>query len=347
MPKRLTIRDIARHLGLSSATVSLALNEAPGVNAQTRQRVKEYARRVHYQPNASARAISTGRTHLVAFILARVTGSFFEEIAQGIENVANEYRYDVIVNTVGDDTQPVGEVIERLIGRHIDGLISPSLILPDAAVRRLEEVGIPVVLLRWEPSGTLPYLMIDNVYGGRLAAEYLLEQGHRHILFLGGEDCYSWLRRQGAEAAIAERSGTLECCRMEDYLNESAAYRAVSERIRHGLDFTAIFCAFDISAVGVYRALLEAGLKMPEDISVIGFDDLYWTRFLCPPLTTIHQPQVSQGEAAMRLLVDIMESRPAESRILQPRLVIRDSTGPVPSRSTRTAGQRNAGASTP
>lgn len=335
MSRQITIKDIARQLGVSSATVSLALNNAPGVNEETRRRVKEYAERLRYRPNASARAITTGRTYLIAVILSRLTDSFFQEIVQGIENVAYRKGYDVIVNTVGDGTQPESVFIERLIGRRIDGLIGWYGLPSTTALARLDEAEIPVLLLLPDDAGERPHLGMDNRLGGRLAAEHLLALGHRRILFVGGDDMHSSLRAEGAETALAEQGLPLDCCRLPGMFVRNmteAAYTHFQEQLRQkDWDYTALFCAMDVLAVGVYRALKEAGLRIPEDVSVVGFDDMRWTSLLSPPLTTVHQPQVSQGEAAMEMLLALMEGQEVPNRVLEPRLIIRDSTGPVSS----------------
>jgi len=325
---RVTIKDIARDLGVSYATVSLALNDAPGVNEETRRRIKEYARQVRYRPNASARAISTGRTHLVAVILGRLTDSFFEEIVQGVENVAIRFGYDVIVNTIGAETLPENEVIERLISRHIDGLIGTAYLSP-TTVRRLSEVGIPTLLLRPVAVGAQPYVAVDDLLGGQIAAQHLVDRGHRRVLFVGDDSPYGRLRAEGARQILTAHGGQLALCSVAHVLDGEGAYEHLRARLRENPDFTAVFCASDVLAVGVYRALREEAVAIPEQMSVVGFDDLRWTRLLTPPLTTVHQPQVSQGETAMQMLVDLMEGREVESRMLQPRLVVRESTGPV------------------
>lgn len=329
-PGRVTIVDIARALGLSNATVSLALNDAPGVKEETRQRVKEYARLLRYRPNASARAIKAGRTQLVAALLGRLTDSFFEEIVQGIENVADRQGYDVLVSSAGDHTQPEAEFVERLVARHIDGVIGAFFALSPAAIARFEEVGIPLVMLRPRIEGEQPCLAVDNVLGGRMAAEHLLELGHRRALYVGSDDIFGCLRGEGARNAFSERGGIMEECPVSFGLDLTAAREAVTARLGRGRDFTAIFCADDVLAVGACHALHEASLRVPDDVSIVGFDDLRWTRLLSPPLTTVHQPQVAQGEAAMTMLTELMQGRSVENRALVPRLIVRASTGPAP-----------------
>jgi DNA-binding LacI/PurR family transcriptional regulator len=326
---RVTLKDIARDLGVSLGTVSLALNDQPGVNEETRQRVKEHARLVHYRPNTLARAVSSGRSRLVAVVLHALTDSFFEEIVQGIENVAAPGGYDVIVNSVGTDAgRGEAELVDRLIGRGIDGFIGGAYSLSAPARAQLREAGIPALFLGPDPVDDFPMLAVDDTLGGRLAAEHLYERGHRRILFVGGDELYGALRADAAAVYLAERGVRMERQPLNGAADVGGAYRAVAERPR---TFTALFCANDTLAAGACRALHGAGVRIPDEVSVIGFDDLRWAQLITPSLTTIHQPQTSQGERAMRLLLDLMEGRPADGRtLLPPRLVVRDSTGPAP-----------------
>jgi LacI family repressor for deo operon, udp, cdd, tsx, nupC, and nupG len=334
-PQRTTIQDIARHLNVSKGTVSLALNDAPGVNEETRRRVKDYARSIHYRPNQLARAVSSGRSRLVAVVLARLTDSFFEEIVQGIEDVAAQHGYDIITSFVVGKTPQThklhgDELVERLISRQIDGLIGSVYSLPESALALLNDAGVPVLYLGPEPVEGKPCITVDNVAGGRLAAEHLYELGHRRILFLGSNDRYGALRAEGASQYLQERGdATSEVRILDGEPNMETAYYAVATRLRTRRDFTAVFCASDQLAVGACKAIQDAGVSVPGQISVMGFDDLHWTRLITPALTTVHQPQVSQGEAAMELLIRRIESVESESRMLTPRLIVRDSTGPV------------------
>jgi LacI family transcriptional regulator/LacI family repressor for deo operon, udp, cdd, tsx, nupC, and nupG len=328
---RVTLKDIARDLGVSLGTVSLALNDQPGVNAETRQRVKEYARRVHYRPNTLARAISSGRSRLVAVVLARLTDSFFEEIVQGIENVAAPSGYDVIVNSVGSDFGPgEAELVDRLIGRDIDGLISGAYSLSAPARAQFRDAGIPALFLGPDPVDDFDTLAVDEALGGRLAAEHLYELGHRHILFIGSDERYGALRADAADEYLSQRGAALERRPLAGAADIEGAYRAVADRPRN---VTAVFCANDILAVGACRALHAAGIPIPGGVSVVGFDDLRWAALTTPALTTVHQPKTTQGEIAMRLLRDRMDGHSVEGRtLLAPRLIVRDSTGPTPTK---------------
>jgi Transcriptional regulators len=335
LAQRTTIQDIARHLGVSKGTVSMALNDAPGVNEDTRRRVKEYARQVRYLPNQLARAINTGRSHLVAVLLSRLTDSFYEEVVQGIENVAAQRGYDIIVSSVvGASARSLNrdadELVDRLISRQVDGVVGSVYSLPDSARARLKDAGVPFLFLGPDPVPGEASLTVDNLLGGRIAAEHLYELGHRRILFLTGDERFGELRAQGAGEWLAERGASLEVRLLDGDPDMETAYYAMATRLRTRRDFTAVFCASDLLAVGVCKALQDAGVRVPSEISVVGFDDLRWAKLITPSLTTVHQPQVSQGEAAMHLLIRRIEGEVAPNRVLTPRIVVRDSTGPAP-----------------
>jgi LacI family repressor for deo operon, udp, cdd, tsx, nupC, and nupG len=194
----------------------------------------------------------------------------------------------------------------------------------------LDRAGVPVLFLGPDPVEGKPCITVDNPAGGRLAAEHLYELGHRRMLFLGGNDRFGILRAEGASEYLREcGDAALEVRILDGGPNMETAYYAVATRLRARRDFTAVFCASDQVAVGACKALQDAGVSVPGQVSVVGFDDLHWTRLITPALTTIHQPQVSQGEAAMELLIRRIEGVEAESRMLTPRLVVRDSTAPA------------------
>jgi DNA-binding LacI/PurR family transcriptional regulator/catechol 2,3-dioxygenase-like lactoylglutathione lyase family enzyme len=325
-----TIKDIARDLGLSTATVSLALNDAPGVNRATRERVRAHALAVGYRVDASARAIITGHTFLLGVIIGRVTESFYEEIVQGMEDVATHAGYDLIVSTVGSGSRPETDLVERLIGRRIEGVIATPYSLTETGVARFKAVGIPVLMLRPDAGGDLPYVAVDNRLGGEIALRYLLELGHRRVLYVGAVDRYSDLRYEGAMQVAEAAGASIEKCSVPAALDREGARTAVRQRLRSERDFTAIFAADDMLAIGAYEALREAELSVPEHVSVIGYDDLLASRLFERGLTTIRQPQGLLGEIAMQMLIDLVSERPVENRLVAPELRERASTGRAP-----------------
>jgi LacI family transcriptional regulator len=185
-------------------------------------------------------------------------------------------------------------------------------------------------MLRPERTGTQPSVSIDQRFGGQTAAQHLLDLGHRHLLFVGADDIFSRLRLEGARQAVVGVGARLECCPVRQAVQVEASYEGLQARLQRGLDFTAVLCADDLLAVGACKALLEADIAIPQQMSVVGYDDLRWAKLLTPPLTTVHQPQVSQGEIAMEMLIEMMKEKEVESKVLQPRLIVRGSSGPAP-----------------
>lgn len=334
--QRTTLQDIAAHLGVSKGTVSMALSGAPGISMETRRRIQEYADQIRYRPNQMARAINTGRSRLVAVVLSRLTDSFYEEVVQGIENVAAQRGYDIIVssvvgNTAHSQSRKADQLVDRLISRQIDGLVGSIYSLPEPTLARLDEAGVPVLYLGPDPVSGQTSVTVDNLLGGRLAAEHLYEFGHRRVLFLGGDEPFAKHRAEGArEVLSAHGDAHLEMRILEGDDNLEAAYYGMATRLRARRDFTAVFCASDVLAAGACKALLDAGVSLPRDVSVVGFDDLRWAKLITPALTSVHQPQVSQGEVIMEMLIRKIEGEETPSRVLAPRLIVRDSTGPAP-----------------
>ena len=315
----------------------MALNDAPGVSSETRRRVKEYAKQVRYRPNQMARAVNTGRSYLVAVVLSRLTDSFYEEIVQGIENVAAMRGYDIIVSSVigsaaSDRARNADQLVDRLIGRQIAGLVGSIYSLPESSLAQLNGAGIPVLYLGPEPVPEQTSVTVDNIMGGRLAAEQLYDLGHREVLFLGGDEPFSQRRAEGARAVLTERGGGagLETRVVEGDATLESAYYTMATRLRSRRDFSAVFCASDMLAVGACKALADAGVSIPGQVSVVGFDDLRWAKLITPALTTVHQPQVSQGEVCMEMLIQKILGEAPLSRVLAPRIVVRESSGPAP-----------------
>jgi DNA-binding LacI/PurR family transcriptional regulator len=324
-----TLKDIARALGVSSATVSIALNDGPGVNEETRRRVKEYAREVGYRPNVVARAMITGRSRLVAFVVARLTDSFYVSILQGVESISARLGYDILVYATAEQSGGEQRFIERLLDRRVDGVIGAAYALSDQALQQLQDADIPLVLLTPFPAADVSSISIDNHAGGRLAGEHLVQLGHRSILFLGSEGPYSSARFEGCSEVLRRVGGRMTRIEVGQGEDLESARRLVSEQL-HSRDFTAVFASDDMTAAGALRSVREAGLRVPEDISVMGYDDLPWTEMTSPALTTVHQPQTRQGQAVMEAVISRIEGDPPRQVVLEPRLVVRESTGPAP-----------------
>jgi LacI family transcriptional regulator, repressor for deo operon, udp, cdd, tsx, nupC, and nupG len=327
-PHRNNIRQVALAAKVSIATVSRTLAMPDLVSPDTRQRVHDAIERLRYTPNVQARSLRTARTNVIVALVPDISNPFFAEVIRGIEQVAHQNRYSVLLG----DTQysrDREQAYADLVGtRQADGLIT---LLPH--IPRIVAAGRPPIVNACEyvkdPKVTSVY--VDNVAAAQEATTYLLTLGHQAVAFIAGPMnspiCVD--RDHGYEAALA-RSGRKRNRRLTvegDFSMESGV-RAVESLLARGERFTAIFCSNDEMALGAIRALKSSGLRVPEDVSIVGFDDIRFAHYSDPPLTTIAQPKGDLGREAMTMLLEILNGAdvPPRKRILPTQLVVRGST---------------------
>jgi DNA-binding LacI/PurR family transcriptional regulator len=323
-----TITEVARYAGVGIATVSRVLNGSPAVRDETRQRVLDAIADLGYAPNPAARALSTGRTLSVGVVAPFFTRTLVMERLRGISHVLAGAGYRLVLFDVerpGQDSESF-----RTLPGGLDGLLSISLCPPEPDLARFEATGMPVVLVD-HPDQRLPGVYTDDVAGGRLAAEHLLELGHRRIAFLGDfEHNYhgftsSALRRNGYEQALAAAGFATdpELVRRAAHGREPAAGLA-RELLSADDPPTAIFAASDTQAIGVLEAAAALGVDVPGDLSVVGYDDIELARYA--GLTTVAQPLEESGVHGAELLLAALEGAATVGRELPVELVIRATT---------------------
>jgi LacI family transcriptional regulator len=327
-----TIARVAEEAGVGVGTVSRVLNGSPAVSAATRRRVLDAIATLDYQPSPAARALSTGRTNAIAVVAPFFTQSSVIERLRGVSHTLANEGYQLILHDVERADQR-RELFRSLAGRgNIDGLLAISLAPTEREARRMLRAGVAVVLLdRDHP--TLPCITIDDTDGGRMATEFLLELGHREIAFLGDEEANlfgfdsSARRREGYEAAMAA-AGIPP--RPEWVLRRphgrDAARVAAGEMLARGPRPTAVFAASDVQAIGVLEAAQAAGVPVPEELSVIGFDNVEAARFT--GLTTVAQPLEEIGRLGADLLLRAVSGEEVPSRRMPLEIVARGSTAP-------------------
>lgn len=336
MRRRVTIQDIAHAVGVSKSTVSRALNDNPKISLETRLKIQQVARKMNYVPNHLARGLTQGSTKTVGLVVLDIMNPFFAEFARGAENYLLKHEYTLILcNSDGDIKREISQ-IEMLIEKRVSGLILAVVDPEQEHFTRLCEESIPMVLLdRYEKNNDVSYVTVDGVVGGRLATDYLASIGHRRIGHIAGPKTMAahYYRLKGYQAALRDHSipydpslvrAVREHSREESYrvMNE---FLAMSPELRP----TAVFAFNDILALGAYKAILDAGLCIPEDISLVGYDDIELSSLLPVPLTTIHQPTYDQGKLAAMILLELLSSKtsPKPRRVvLEPTIVIREST---------------------
>jgi LacI family transcriptional regulator len=328
----MTIAEVAAEAGVGVGTVSRVLNGSPAVSAGTRRRVLDAIATLDYQPSPAARALSTGRTNAIGVVAPFFTQPSVIERLRGVSHTLAREGYQLILHDVERPDQR-RELFRSLAARgRIDGLLAISLAPTEREAWRLERAGVPVVLLDRDHA-TLPCITIDDVEGGRMAAEHLLALGHRRIAFLGDEEANlfgfdsSAHRREGFEAALAAAGTTLAPeWIMHRPHGRDAACVAASELLAHETRPTAIFATSDVQAIGVLEAAQAAGVPVPAELSVIGFDNVEAAGYT--GLTTVAQPLEEIGSLGADLLLRAVSGEAVESCRMPLGIVERGSTAP-------------------
>ena len=330
---KVTIRDVAREAGVSVATVSRVLNDSGPVGVETRRRILEVAATLRYIPDSAARSLITRRTNTLGVLLPDLYGEFFSEVIRGIDATAQAGGYHLLVSSSHNDRVAIEAAMRAMRGR-VDGLVVMS---PDvdahALVANLAD-STPVVLLNCDVAGTaFDSLNIDNFGGAAAMVRHLVGRGHRDIAFIGGgernHDAAERLRGYRStldELGLGRRPGWE---RTGDF-TESGGHRAAVEILAVEPRPTAVFAANDSMAIGALSALREGGVRVPEDVVVVGFDDIPIARYMSPPLTTVHVAINELGERATRMLLQAVEEKNQHVKCqetLRTTLVIRQSCG--------------------
>jgi len=327
----ITIRDVAREAGVSVATVSRVLNGSGPVREETRARVWDVARSLRYMPNEAARSLITRETRTLGVVLPDLYGEFFSEVIRGIDQGAQRERYHVLVSGSHDHWDEIAAAM-RVMHRRVDGLIIMSPDIQAGALKAALPPGVPVVLLNCVvPGREIAAINIDNRGGAGAMVEHLVSRGHRRLAFIqgptGNHDAAERLagfRDALAAAGLTRRRGW----ELQGDFTEQGGYQAVArllERSRRagGEDVAgagdgasagreqpdAIFAANDSMAVGALSALRAAGLRVPDDVAVVGFDDIPIARYLSPPLTTVQVPIAELGARALAALLRAVRER--------------------------------------
>ncbi|MCL6548611.1 MAG: LacI family transcriptional regulator [Alicyclobacillus sp.] len=331
-----TIRDVAKAAGVSITTVSRALNGYPDVGAETRRKILRIAEELNYRPNAVARSLVMKRTQTIGLLVSgfmtnRMGHHFMFEVLRGLHDRLMELGYDMILASTSSARQRVVSYLDFCTERRLAGVVVMGMRLDDPYMHEVVEaplpsVGIDLPLL----SHHCGYVMSDNVYGAKLAVRHLVERGHRRIGFVNGyrEAAVSRDRLRGFQEA-------LEACGVEadpddvweaDFTMEGGA-AGLQGLLGRRPDLTAVFFASDLMAIGGLRYAAARGIRVPEQLAIVGYDDIDLVEFTNPPMTTVHQPRYEMGAAAADSLIGMLErgERP-QGRVLVPELVVRGTT---------------------
>ncbi len=330
--KTATIRDVARLAGVSVATISRYLNNNAPMAEETAHRVKVAMEILNYTPDMTARNLATRRTCTIGFVTDSIQGVFMTPLLEGIESATRSEGYNLIIATYAEDS--LGRK-QLPVGRHnVEGLLIFSGTLDHAELLQLHHRELPFVLIHQTPPEDIrvPGVTIENKAASKRLVDHLIEtHGCQRILHLYGareQEDSTW-REMGYEQSLHDHGIPVDPdLIIPGLFDRGVAYRSVMDFLKTGKKVDAIYAADDESAVGVYAALQEAGLRMPEDVRVVGFDDQIFTPYLNPPLTTVNAPTREVGRIAVQKLFKFMHSGVADALELLPtELVIRQSCG--------------------
>ncbi len=329
-----TIRDVARHAGVGIATVSRVINGSPSVSEETRQRVLQAIEELNYTPNPIARRLSTGRTWTIGTLVPFFTLPEFVKRLQGIQHALSESEFDLVLFNIESLAQRDRYFLDLTRNNRVDGLLILSLSLTDEQVDTFREAGIPLVLVDALHPQT-SRVVVDHIQGGRMATEHLLSLGHTRIAFVSDplEDPFHFMAPRQRYRGYCEALQAAGLPLRAEYTMHGAHGRENARKMGRALlgleePPTAVFAASDTQAIGVMEAARQMGLRVPDDLSVIGYGDLRDAEYL--NLTTIHQPLFESGLEAVNLLLELIEDPPETPRVvtLPVHLVERATTAP-------------------
>ena len=326
-----TIKDVARESGVNTSTVSRALNNVYGVNHKTRKHVLEVATRLNYRTNQVARGLVTGLSQTIGLVVSDIRNPFFAEVARGAEDAAHRAGRDLILCNSDLTAEKQMGYFDSLLAKRVDGIVMNSVsALNHAQQDQLWAAGVPIVLLnRSSVYRRFSSVLGDNLEGGEIAGKYLIDLGHTRVGHITGPRAHGNLtdRAKGFLKAFHDR-GLPEPHVLYGEHTFAGGYESANQLLGRDREITAVFAGNDVLAFGCIRTAIEKGIRVPDDLSIIGFDNVEISQLTHPPLTTIDQPKYEIGKAAIEMLLNMMEkggNREPEQRVIGVRLIERQS----------------------
>ncbi len=328
------MKDIARDLQVSVVTVSKVFRNHGGISPATRKRVLQRMKELNYQPNWAARSLATKRTYTIGLVIPDLMHSFFAEVAKGVTRKVRPHGYHVVISNSEEDPEIENQEVELLLARQVDGLILASAQPPGRSeiFRRIRQRRVPFVLIDRRVRGLKAnYVGVNDEETGRVATEHLIDRGCQRIAHIRGPAVSTGEGRLGGyQAAIESRRLQMPAGYVvKGGYGVTTGYEAMRRLLAIEPRPDGVFCFNDPVAAGAVKAILEAGLRVPEDIAVVGAGNVHYSDLLRVPLSTIDQGSSALGESAAELLLQVIESKrvhPSRSVFLPPRLIVRESS---------------------
>ncbi|WP_432357566.1 LacI family DNA-binding transcriptional regulator [Sporosarcina sp. UB5] len=322
-----SIRDVAKHAGVSVATVSRVLNDKGYVHEDTRKKVESSIAELNYRPNEVARSLFNKQSKTLGLILPDIMNPFFPELARAIEDTATKLGYTVILCNTDENEEKAKRYVDVLLQKYVDGIIIASNTIQEKTIR---ELPVPVVCIDREISKDIPTIVVDNKKGAQMATRFLKEKGRRKIAHIRGPfDLLNANERcEGYRDVVSGEEWFTESYIVNGNYRMDTATEVALELLQKHPDIDGIFAASDTMAIGAMKAAYEHGLKIPEDISIIGFDGIALAQASIPELTTIEQPLYELGQKAAKMLIKLIKGQTVKQTFYQfdVQLVERDST---------------------
>ncbi|HOJ02245.1 MAG TPA: LacI family DNA-binding transcriptional regulator [Anaerolineaceae bacterium] len=329
--KRTTVHDVAKKAGVSTATVSRVINDNDAVSYELKAQVQKVIDELGYRPNKAAHHLRSGKVKRVGVLFADIRNPFFTSVLAGIENSLHEAGYALILGNSNEDAKIENMQLQAFLDEGVAGIILSAVTNSGSPYQQVLDAGIPILAIDRIPGNLkVDSISIDNVTAAKQAALHLINLGHQKIAFIGGPEHISTahLRKKGYLEALEEHPSRQPIIELGDF-RQSGGYQATKNILAAHDDISAFLVANNLMTLGALQAFNEKKILIPEQIALVGFDDMPWATSLQPPLTVVAQPTYDMGKIAARLLLDRIKNpdSPIQQVILETQLIIRESCG--------------------